>query len=242
MEDRISWPPVAAFLFGLVVPWAATGAVLGVASRIPFPGSDLAFFAAWVPIIVLSSGALAAYAELPATTFVPAAAFGALVALVGLPLATGGGPIWMALNLFGLVFTTVGAIGAQLLRDSDGGIRRDRLRSYLLTAAIVGCASLGILAVGEVSAPSSYSPWLRRALAIGLLAASPVAGFAVARYASVPVRTLLSGLVMFPFLAILLDYESVPLAAAMAGLAAAGALLVSVDQGFGRRDAGSNAP
>lgn len=233
MKDRISWRPVAAFLYGLLVPWAATGAVIGAASLIPFPGGDAAFFVVWVPLLVLSSGALAANTGLPATRFVPVAALGALVALVGVPLASGGGPIWMVICLFGLAFTTVGAVGAQLLRDPDGGFRKDRLRSYALTAAVVGCASLGIVAVAEVSAPSQYSPTLRRALVTGLLVASPVAGFAVARYA-VPVRTLLSGLVLFPFLAILLDYESVRLAAAMAGLAAAGALTVSVGRGLGR--------
>lgn len=236
MKDRITWRPVAAFLYGLLVPWGATGAVVGAASRIPFPGSDAAFFVVWVPLIVLSSGALAAYTGLPATRFVPLAALGALAALVGFPLVSGGGgPIWMVISLFGLAFTTVGAVGAQLLRDPDGGFRKDRLRSYVLTAAVVGCASLGIVAVAEVSAPYRYSPGLRRALATGLLVASPIVGFAVARYGRVPVRTLLSGLVLFPFLAILLDYESVSLATAMAGLAAAGALLVSVGRGLGRR-------
>ncbi|ELY86236.1 hypothetical protein [Natrialba taiwanensis] len=235
MKDRISWRPVAAFLYGLLVPWAAAGAVIGAASRISFPGSDVAFFVVWVPLIVLSSGALAACTDLPLTKFVPAAAFGSLAALVGFPLATGGGgPIWMAISLFGLTFTTVGAVGTQLLRDPDGEFWKDRLWSYVLTAAVVGCASMGLLAVAEVSAPYQYSPGLRRVLVTGLLLVSPVAGFTVAHYTRVPVRTLLSGIVLFPFLAILLDYELVGLAATMAGLVAAGALTVSIGRGLGR--------
>jgi len=235
MTTHIARAPVGAFLHGLIVPWAGAGAVIAALSRAPGSVGDLWFFVGWAPLLVLSSGALAAYTGLPATRFVPVAAFGALVALVGVPLVSGGGgPIWAALCLFGVVLTAVGAVGAQLLFDQDGGFRRGRFRSYFGTAAVVGVASLGILAVGEVSAPSAYSPGVRRALATGLLVAAPVAGFATVRYAGVPARTLLSGIVLFPFLAILLDYESVGLAAAMAGLVAAGVLTVSVGRGLGR--------
>ena len=116
MPDRRPCSLVAAFLYGLLAPGVGAAAVIRLLSVARVPGGDGSFFAVWGPLLVLSSGALAACVRSPAIRFVPAAALGVLTPVVLVPAVLGGGDhIWLMLHVFGLLPVAFGAVCAQFL-------------------------------------------------------------------------------------------------------------------------------
>lgn len=224
----------AAFLAGLVGPWAAL--VGGVEFLQRVPASEGAFLAAWTLLLTGATVAALANTDVPPSVLVPAAGLGIATTHAVLPGVVGyGGAVLHGVGAFAfgaLLLGTATWFAYQLAtgRAVAPPVANRRPYAVALLGAAVGAAL--VVAIDAADSTFQRAAW-PDALALVVVIAALIAGFVAVRRGVVRARALWLGCGVLPFLPLLVVWDSrwfsvglstIQLGVLVAALAAVGGL------------------